>query len=88
METVIIKKGEKYYFTSEDQVYELNEATLNRLKVRLTLPTNVLFRDCPFSFIGNIVSTLFDEKVDIAVSRIGETNNYQANFSKSLERHL
>ena len=88
MDTVITKKGDKYYFTSGDNVYELNANTMNRLKIGLTLPAKVLFRDCPFDFIGSLISQLFEESVDMKVTRIKDTNNYEALFSKTKEKGL
>ena len=85
MDTVITKKGDKYYFTSEDNVYELNENTMPRLKVVVTLPAKVIFRDCPFSFIGSLISELYDMSVNMKVTRIGETSNYEAVFTQVKE---
>ncbi len=83
MNTVIIKKDDKYYFTSEDRVYELNESNMNRLKIHLSLPSKVYFRNCPFSFIGSLVSSIFEEPVDLNVSRVKDTKDYEATFTKT-----
>lgn len=82
MDAVIIKKGDKYYFTNDDRVYELNEKTISRLKIHLTLPSKVYFKDCPFSFIGSLVYSVFDEPVDLNVSKINGTSDYEAEFTK------
>jgi len=88
MDTVIINKGDKYYFTSSDNVYELNERTVSRLQLKLTLPAKVYFRDCSFSFIRNLVSSLFEEPVDLNVINIPNTNNYEATLTRIKEIKL
>ena len=86
MDTVITKSGEKYYFTSEDQVYELNDHNFGRLKTIVTLPAKVYFRNCPFTFVVYLSETLFEERVNMKANRVGDTQDYEVSFSKVPEK--
>ena len=88
MDTVITRSGDKYYFTSDDNVYELNDNNFGRLKTIVTLPAKVYFRNCPFTFVVYLSETLFEERVDMKASRVENTNDYQVSFSEILERSM
>ncbi len=88
MATVIIKKYNRYYFTSGDNVYELNDNTLNRLKIGITLPSQVYFRNCPYSFIGNVANLVFDGEFNMEVKRVKGTQDYEAIFTEALKKRM
>jgi len=88
MDTVITKSGDKYYFTSEDQVYELNEHNFGRLKTIINLPAKVYFRNCPFTFVVYLSETLFEERVNMNACRVGDTQDYEVSFSEVLGKSM
>ena len=86
MDTIIIRSGEKYYFTSDDNVYEINERTLSRLKVKLSHSADILFDGCSYEFVGKFISRMFEEPFSLTINKIDGKNGYEVslNDSKSL----
>ena len=81
VDTIIIRSGEKYYFTSDDKVYEINERTLSRLKVRLSHSSDVLFDDCSYEFVGKFISRMFEEPVNLTINKIDGKNRYEVSLN-------
>lgn len=82
MDTTIIKCGEKYYFTSDDKVYEINERTIGRLKTRLSSSSDVVFDDCSYEFIEKFVSKMLCGFVDLSINRINGMSRYEVSYKK------
>ena len=82
MDTTIIKCGEKYYFTSEDKVYEINERTTDRLKTRLSSSSDVVFVDCSNEFIENFVSNMLCGFAVLSINRINGMSRCEVSYKK------
>ncbi len=89
MKITFVKNGDKYFISTGENILPFNEENLAKVIEPLTIPAKIYFHNCPFDFIGSIVTRLFDENTDIHVNRINRDNDdsldYVAEFTKVKE---
>ena len=72
MELVIIGKDGRYYYKYDEQLFELNETSFEDLKSKVSTPLTIHFKNCHIIFIGDIISNLFEEVVELSVKKVSD----------------
>lgn len=66
------RKGKSYYYELNEEIYEINNITINKLKEKLNVPFKVKFYTMSRAQIEKIIAYLLDSTMDVLIKQIAK----------------
>lgn len=80
IKVIFYREGKEYYFRFNNNKYECNCITINKLKERLVLPYKIVFYGMSRAQLGRVLANLLDNTTDVEFQRKKSENDNALRF--------